>query len=111
MTFAVEQRPYVQVLHDSTQKHWLTIYNIVLFTRPASCRTKSSQINAHFVDVQLQSRGSNCGLFAIAYLLLSVLEPTQKKSLIFKAIMMQQLMKSIEEDIMTEFPVQHTRRS
>ena len=28
MTFAVEQRPYVQVLHDSTQKHWLTISNI-----------------------------------------------------------------------------------
>ena len=78
MTFAVEQRPYVQVLHDSTQKHWLTISNIgaedpasVLFYDSlfhqcdvqqqvaAIYRTKSSQINAHFVDVQRQSGGSD----------------------------------------------------
>ena len=88
MTFVVEQRPYVQVLHDSTQKHWLTISNIgaedpasvlvydSLFHQcsphvqqqvAAISRTKSSQINAHFVDVQCQSGGSDCGLFAIAY--------------------------------------------
>ena len=80
MTFVVVQRPYVQVLHDSTQKHWLTISNIgaedpasvlvydSLFHQcsphvqqqvAAISRTKSSQISAHIVDVQCQSGGSD----------------------------------------------------
>ena len=74
MTFAVEQRPYVQVLHDSTLKHWLTISNIgaedpasvlvydSLFHQcsphaqqvAAISKTKSSQINAHFVDCNVK---------------------------------------------------------
>ena len=131
MTFAVEQRPCVQALHDSAQKHWLTISNIGV-EDPASVliydslfhqcsphvqrqvaaisRTKSSQINVHFVDVQRQSGGSDCGLFAIAYATSICFGTHPEKKSYCQAKMRQHLMKCIEEGVITEFPVQRTRR-
>ena len=131
MTFAVEQRPYVQVLHDNTQKHWLIISNIgaedptsiliydSLFHQCSPhvqqqiatiTRTKSSEINVHFVDVQRQSGGGDCGLFAIAFATSICFGTHPETKFYCQAKMRQHLMKCIEEGVMTEFPVQRTRR-
>ena len=130
MTFAVKQRPYVQILHDNMQKHWLTISNIgteeaVVFVYDSlfhQCsphvqqqistisRTKSPEIKLCFVNVQRQSGSSDCGLFAIAFATSICFGTHPEKTFYCQKAMRQHLVNCIENGYMTEFPVQRTRR-
>ena len=62
------------------------------------------------MDVQRQSGGGDCGLFAIAFATSICFGTHPETKFYCQAKMRQHLMKCIEEGVMTEFPVQRTRR-
>ena len=76
MTFTIEPDEFVQILHDglqslllvvSTQKSRYSTASMHLVTCLAALlATKEHKISVHFMDVQMQAGGSDCGLFAIA---------------------------------------------
>ena len=86
MNFMIEREKFIQILHEP-RGHWLTISNIeaknseifVYDSLYSSCSSNVQQqiacllkaerpnIELHFVDVRMQSGGSDCGAFAIAY--------------------------------------------
>ena len=85
MNFNVEAGELIQILH--TEGHWLTIsttgtvhpevivYDSLYSTLPTLANaqiasllaTQQPNIKVKFMDVQMQSGSSNCGLFTIAY--------------------------------------------
>lgn len=87
LNFEVQRREFVQVL-NVYGSHWLTVSNV--FCRPgviniydsiSNCAlssqtkrqiasilmTSEKSIEVHFIDVQIQSGRSDCGLFALAF--------------------------------------------
>ena len=71
-------------------------------------------IELHFVDVHKQSRGSDCGAFAIAYATTLCLEKLPRKFVFDQMVMRQHLRKCLEmQHFMqhfTMFPVRSERR-
>ena len=83
LIFEVQRGEFIQILNTGAG-HWVTIstigtdHPVVNIYDSAACDelqqqiasiliTPHSSIILHFIDVQLQSRSSDCGLFAIAY--------------------------------------------
>ena len=86
MNYEIEPAEFVQIVHNG-HGHWLTIATIgtshpdvrvydsmypsagthVKAQIAALLHTTSPEIRLHFMDVQMQAGGSDCGLFAIAF--------------------------------------------
>ena len=118
-----------QILHEP-QGHWLTISNLgaknsevfVYDSLYSSCSSNVQQqiacllkadrpnIELRFVDVHKQSGGSDCGAFAIAYATTPCLGKLSGKFVFDQTVMRQHLLKCLEMQHFTMFPVRSERR-
>ena len=129
MNFLIERDIFIQILHEP-RGHWLTISNIgaknseifVYDSLYSSCSSNVQQqiacllkaerpnIELHFVDVHMQSGGSDCGAFAIAYATALCLGKLPGKFVFDQTVMRQHLLKCLEMQCFTMFPVHSERR-
>ena len=129
LNFLIEKGKFIQILHEP-QGHWLTISNLgaknsevfVYDSLYSSCSSNVQQqiacllkadrpnIELHFVDVHKQSGGSDCGAFAIAYATTLCLGKLPGKFVFDQTVMRQHLLKCLEMQHFTMFPVRSERR-
>ena len=129
MNFFIEKDKFIQILHEP-RGHWLTISNIgaknsevfVYDSMYTSCSSSVQQqiasmlkaekpdIELHFVDVHMQSGGSDCGAFAIAYATALCLGKQPGKFVFDQTAMRHHLLKCLEAQHFTMFPVRSERR-
>ena len=129
MNFLIEREKFIQILHEP-RGHWLTITNIgaknsevfVYDSLYSSCSSNVQQqiacllkeerpnIDLHFVDVHMQSGGSDCGAFAIAYATALCLGELPGKFRFDQTVMRRHLLRCLELQHFTMFPVQSERR-
>ena len=123
MNFLIEREKF-QILHEP-RGHWLTISNIgaknseifmynSLYSSCSSnvqkqiaCLLKAERpnIELNFIDVYMQSRGSDCGAFAIAYATTLCLGKLPVKFVFNQTAMRQHLLKCLEMHHFTVFPL------
>ena len=130
MTFTIEPDEFVQILHDGSA-HWVTISTIgckhpevkifdslYCTLSPALKRqiaallaTKEHKISVHFMDVQMQAGGSDCGLFAIAFATSLCFGHSPGKFHFEQSAMRKHLVSCFERGQFDMFPIGRTRRS
>lgn len=130
MSFDVEPGEFLQILHDK-HGHWLTISTVGLahpevmifdslypsistsVKMQIACLlyTKKPQIKLLFKDVQIQSGGSDCGLFSIAFAT-AITFGKQPEELVFtQSEMRPHLLHCLESQEMTMFPLKKSRKT
>ena len=130
-TFEIETDDFIQILHNG-RGHWLTISTIgakddaevciydsmypsvstiVKSQIAALLATKNKEIKMRFMDVQKQSGGYDCGVFAIAFATALAHGFNPGKYLFNQHVMWKHLLKCIEMANITMFPVLKTRRA
>ena len=129
MNFVIEDGEFVQILH-TTQGHWNTISTIGM--KPAEVQvfdslytcipimakaqianilaTDKATIKLYFMDVQMQSGGCDCGLFAIAFATALVFGKHPGCFLFEQKCMRSHLLHCLESQEMTMFPTRKERR-
>ncbi len=130
MSYDVEPGEFVQILHNG-HGHWHTIstvgtehpevqmYDSVYSCCPTSCKaqiasllaTQHTAIKLKYMDVQMQSGGYDCGLFAIAYATALVLGKQPGNFLFDQEKMRPHLLKCFEDGHITMFPTKRARRT
>ena len=126
--FCVEPHEFIQILHTG-RGHWLVVSTIgvqhpvvqvfdSLYTTASTTlkkqiatflTTMKPSITLHFMDVQMQSGGSDCGLFAIAFATALVDGKKPGKFLFQQGGMRAHLCKCLELGKMTPFPIIRNR--
>ena len=121
---------FVQVLHNGSN-HWLTVSNIgadegeVYIYDSMYCSTTSAvknaiaallfsklpKINLKFIDVQMQSGMTDCGLFAITFATALCHGEQPGQFLYSQELMRPHLLKCLEKQKISMFPIQRERRS
>ena len=128
--FEVQSNEFVQILHNG-HGHWLTISTVGM-THPEVCvydsmypttsthvkhqiasllATTQNTIRLRHMDVQMQSGGYDCGLFAIAFATALVHGEQPGRFLFDQDKMRHHLLKCLQEGELTPFPVKKTRRN
>ena len=128
--FTIQTGEFVQILHCRSG-HWLTVSTIgaehpaevFVYDSMYSCAstsikqqiaallaTPSNSITLKFVDVQMQSGGYDCGLFAVAFATALVLGKNPGQFLFDQTAMRKHLWKCLKSGRMTMFPVKKERR-
>ena len=130
MNFNVETEEIVQIIHTG-KGHWVTIstigtvqpevvvYDSVYSTLPMLARaqiasllaTQQPTIKVKFMDVQMQSGTSDCGVFAIAYTTALSLGLPPEMFQFEQSRMRSHLQNCLKEGRMTMFTVRRTRRA
>ena len=130
MSFDVEPGEFVQILH-SGHGHWLTIstvgtqhpevqvYDSMYTCCPTACKTQiasllatnHSAIELKYMDVQMQSGGYDCGLFAIAFATALTYGSQPGLFLFDQEKMRRHLRKCFEDGQITPFPTKKKRRT
>ena len=128
MNFDVETEEFVQIIHTG-EGHWVTIstigtvhpevmvYDSAYSTLPMLARaqiasllaTQQPTIKVKFMDVQMQSGTSDCGLFAIAYATALSLGLPPGMFQFEQSQMRSHLQNCLEKGKMMMFSVRHTR--
>ena len=121
MNFLIERGKFIQILHEP-QGHWLTIsiigaknseifmYNSLYSScssnvqKQIACLLKAERPNIE-LNVYMQSRGSDCGAFAIAHATTLCLEKLPVKFVFNQTAMRQHLLKCLEMQHFTVFPL------
>lgn len=128
--FDIQTGEFLQILHDGAD-HWLVIstigvkhpaevfvYDSVYSTASSSLQmqiaslvhTQHSHVVLNYKDVQRQSKGNDCGLFAIAFAT-SLVNGLQPEEYVFDQKMMRShLLQCFEKKSVTAFPVRKSRR-
>ena len=130
LAFNIERGEFVQILHTG-QGHWVTISTIgcttgevnvfdslppapttdLLNQIAAILCTPKDTIKVKYIDVQMQEGYSDCGVFAVAFAT-ALANGKQPGSCFFKQeIMRDHVMKCLQEQNVTMFPVKKTRRA
>ena len=127
--FNVEPGEFVQILHNG-KDHWVTIstigtkhpevfvYDSLYSTAPnelqqqiaALLHTQEKSITLKFAKVSMQTNGSDCGVYAIAFATALCLGKSPQKLLFDESKMRPHLIKCLEDGCFTMFPVRQTRR-
>ena len=127
LTFSIETE---EILHNG-HGHWLTIttigtshpgvlvYDSMYRSASSSLRrqvaallaTQESEIPLSFIDVQMQSGGSDCGLFAIAFATALCHGKSPGRFVFNQAAMRPHLLRCFEEGQISMFPVTKVRRN
>ena len=128
-SFNVQGDEFVQILHDG-HGHWLTISTIGVNYPEVSVydsmypststnaknqiasllATDHNQITLHYLDVQMQSGGYDCGLFAVAFAT-SLVHGEQPGHFLFDQEKMRpHLLKCLQNGDLTMFPFKKRRR-
>lgn len=76
----------------------------------ALLHTKDESITMKFGKVSLQTNGSDCGVYAIAFVAALCLGKSPQRVLFDDSKMRQHLMKCLEDGCFTMFPVRQNRR-
>ena len=127
--FSIESGEFVQILHTG-HGHWHVISTIgrahpeidIFDSMYCFCSdhskiqiasiltTKESAIKLRYIDVQMQSGQSDCGIFAIAFATALVYGHHPGRHAFQQSAMRMHLLKCIENGKLTMFPVKKTRR-
>ena len=128
--FQIETEEFVQILFNG-RNHWLVISTVgavddsevfvydsvhvcvnqtIKNQIAALLATKRKEIKLKFMDVQIQSGGYDCGLFAIAFATAIVLGNEPGKFFFDQSVMRRHLKNCLESENMSLFPVKRTRR-
>lgn len=129
-SFAVQKGEFVQILHVYGS-HWLTVSNIgcppgqinvydsipncELYSR-SKCQistilhSKKTKIDVAFMDVQMQSGASDCGLFALAFAMSLCAGDNPSQVQYVQHSMRDHLLACIEKRAITAFPQRVRRR-
>ena len=127
--FDVEPDEFIQILHNG-RGHWVTIstigtkhpevlvYDSMHSIAPdmlqqqiaALLQTKDEAITLKFAKVSMQTNGSDCGVYAIAYATALCLGTSPAKLLFDDSKMRPHLIKCLEDGCFTMFPVRQTSR-
>lgn len=130
MNYEIEPAEFVQIVHNG-HGHWLTIATIgtshpdvrvydsmypsagthVKAQIAALLHTTSPEIRLHFMDVQMQAGGSDCGLFAIAFATALALGKQPGQYRFDQTKMRQHLCKCLESRKIKLFPYTKQRRA
>ena len=130
LAFNIEGDEFVQILHTG-KGHWVTISTIGCTTGevnvfdslpPAPTTDMINQIAAilctpkdtirvRYIDVPMQEGYSDCGLFAIAFATALAYGKQPGRCFFDQGTMRVHLVKCLQEQNMTEFPLQKARRS
>ena len=130
MNFSVETEEFVQIIHTG-EGQWVTIstigtvhpevvvYDSIYTTLPMLAKaqiasllaTQQPTIRVKFMDVQMQSGSSDCGLFAIAYATALSFGLPPGMFQFEQPKMHSHLQTCLEEGRMTMFLIRRTRRS
>ena len=130
MTFAIEPDEFIQILHDGGG-HWVMISTIgtkhpevrmydSLYCSLSSAlkhqiaallATKEKKISVHFMDVQMQAGGDDCGLFAIAFATALCCGHPPGRFQFHQRAMRHHLIHCFERGQFTMFPVHRSRRN
>ena len=128
--FDVQSDQFVQILHNG-HGHWLTIstigvrhpevsvYDSMYPTVSTHAKrqiasllvTSQKEIKLRHMDVQMQSGGYDCGLFAIAFATALADGEQPGRCLFDQNKMRQHLLKCLQEAAMTPFPLKKNRRN
>ena len=128
-SFNVESEEFVQVLHDGIN-HWLLVSTVG--TTPSSVmvydslyasagqttkrqvasimRVTEPTLTMNFADVQMQAGGSDCGIFALAFATAIYCGHSPGKFQFDQQRMRNHLIKCLEEQQFTMFPIKKERR-
>ena len=127
--FNVEPDEFIQILHTG-KDHWVTIstigtkhpevvvYDSMYSTAPnelqqqiaALLHTEEKTITLKFAKVSMQTNGSDCGVYAIAFATALCLGKSPQKLIFDESRMRPQLIKCLADGSFTMFPVRQTRR-
>ena len=135
MSYDVQPREFVQILNNG-RGHWLVVSTVdSLNNSPSFCEVKvydsmHSSVNDHikaqvasimstecstihlsFMDVQMQSRGYDCGLFAVAFVTALAFNKQPGQYLFDQQQMRKHLWKCLDRKKIEMFPVKKLRRS
>ena len=130
MNFDIEPGEFVQILHNG-HEHWLTIssvgnehpqvevYDSLYSCCPTICKaqiaallaTKQPTIELKYMDVQMQSGGYDCGLFAIAFATAIVFGKEPGLFSFDQSKMREHFRKCLEQGYITMFPLSRMRRT
>ncbi len=130
LSFKVEPDEFIQILNNC-KGHWLTICNIgcshsTVSVYDSMYRSAGRHVNSqvatllhsdepkiylNIMDTQLQSGGSDCGLFAIANATALSFKEDPGKMFYDQKQMRQHLYQCLENGKMTLFPVKRVRRA
>lgn len=128
-SFNVESEEFIQILHNG-KHHWMTIstigakhpevfaYDSLLCTAPdhlqqqiaALLKTGEKAIDVKFCKVAMQTNGSDCGVYAIAYATALCLGVSPAKLQFDENAMRPHLIKCLQDGRFTMFPVRKTCR-
>ena len=129
MCFDVELGEFVQILHNG-QGHWLTVSSVgrshgqieVYDSAYSSCSSSSKaqiaallatqlpSIELKYMDTQMQSGSSDCGLFAVAFATAIVFGKQPGLFSFDQSQMREHLKKCLEQQCITMFPIKKSRR-
>ena len=135
MSYDVQPREFVQILNNG-RGHWLVVSTVdSLNNSPSFCEVKvydsmHSSVNDHikaqvasimstecstihlsFMDVQMQSGGYDCGLFAVAFVTALAFNKQPGQYLFDQQQMRKHLWKCLDRKKIEMFPVKKLRRS
>ena len=129
LTIDIEHEEFVQILHNGSN-HWLTIstigaeegevflYDLMYCNANSTIKngvsallfTNKKRISLKFANVQMQSGGADCGVFASAYATALCLGLRPERFSFNQELMRSHLLECLEKQKMSSFPVQRERR-
>ena len=131
MNYSIVESGFIQIIHDSSRNHWVTISNLdssqpenVLVFDSMFCHgspsmkaqvacllhTSKSEFTLSFVNVHKQTGCNDCGLFSIAYAVALCLGENPGTLVFDQSEMRNHLVSCIEQQCFSMFPIRGKRR-